>query len=68
MVLTNEQKLANEAFFFQIIQLTNNYIWQDTGHLYVIRDGKMHAKTRKGYRDIMPLVSRAFLQQYVVSP
>jgi hypothetical protein len=68
MAITAEQKVANETFFFRMIQMTHNYIWKDTGHLYVIREGKMHATTKKGYRDIMPLVSRAFLKQYIVSP
>ena len=67
-MLTTDQKLKNEEFFNQVINVTKDggyYTWSSTGDTCVVKDGKLHANVL-GINRISSIVTQKFHDKLVI--
>ena len=66
---TQVERIANEKHFIQWIKISKQYIWKDTGNIYIIiNNRKMKPTTLKGYVELAGIVRRQFMDIFVELP
>lgn len=66
--MNNSQRRANEKYIINLMRLSRNWVWIDTGNIYKFVDGKVIPETLKGYADLKCIVRKEFMENYVIIP
>jgi hypothetical protein len=64
--MNNHQKLANEKFFISIMRFGSIWFWPDMNESYKLIEGKFKPMTQRGYLELSKIVTRSFMEQYVL--
>ena len=62
---TITQKKTNEAFLFNLLKLTRNWVWEDMGYIYKIENNQFITGSEEAYEDLGKIVTKGFMHKYI---